>query len=168
MDKNTVYRPLIEQKFNGLKVGCDCRNHSGQITSTANLRQPNGFLDETCSYQEKVSGCDPTQEQRPKQLTVFNGKIICKKVLPYEYNNIGMDRIFNDSGKCPNGTRSCSQQDDRYHQKCVPFDRMCVINDIKFVESSGLEVKDKISNDTEEEWQYIKFNDSMAIGISTS
>jgi hypothetical protein len=80
-----------------------------------------------------------------------------------------MDQIHNDSASCPEGTRKCGRSGDWHHQKCVSYDRKCVVNDIKFVSKSerNLHLKDKISNDTEDEWQFISFNDDIAIGLSS-
>ena len=51
----------------------------------------------------------------------------------------------------------------------MSLDRKCVVNGIKFVSISDgdLDLKDKISNDTDEEWQYLPFNDQIAIGVSS-
>ena len=102
----------MEQKFDGLKVGCDCRDKNGSISSKMNLRKPDHFLDETCSYQEKVSGCVITDEVAPQWMTIFSGKMICKKALPFDHTNIKMDIIATQDTQCPEGKRKCGAEGD--------------------------------------------------------
>ena len=83
---------------------------------------------------------------------------------------------ISSNGQCPEGFRTCGKKwgEFDYYKSCVKQSDKCPINDIKFVELRFLEehgvkiYEKKIENDTKNyDWQYIKFDDTYAIGVQT-
>jgi len=57
-----------------------------------------------------------------------------------------------------------------HYQKCIPFGLKCPITDVKFVELSlhADKVRPSLANDSSLDWQYLKFNEKWALGVSTT
>lgn len=106
-------------------------------------------------------------------MSTFLGKVICKKPMLDDLSMLKMHSA-NKTGGCPEGERICGDRSKPYgihYQKCIPYEYKCPINDIKIVAQTDeirSKIVDKIQNESTDLWQYLKFNDEYAIGVSTS
>lgn len=162
---------FIDQEWSGLKRGCNCTGITRDKDPTNLVRRTNGFLDETCSYNERIATCNNTSGEDSIRLSAFHGKVICKKPMPETLTVLNMNTVLSHNS-CPDGERICGDQssvDGKHFQKCIPFNLSCPIVALEIVEKTNdMDLQANVSNSSTALWQYLDYTDTLALRVSTS
>ena len=52
-----------------------------------------------------------------------------------------MEQLIKHDSECVEGQRKCGVTDDFHNQRCVPYDRMCPINELIFIPKDQIETQ---------------------------
>lgn len=135
------------------------------------MRRKNGFLDETCSYNERIAECNNTRSESSIRMSTYYGKVICKSPLPSNMSLLQMNTVLSH-GECPEGERVCGDthsHDGKHYQKCIPYKMGCPIVGLEIVEKTPeMDLQTHVLNESTALWQYLDYSDTLALRVSTS
>lgn len=109
------YSPVYKYQWPGTYIGCDCTVMKSD--SSGSLKKK--WYKKKCNSTMEAAKCDPVKGSPEKNMTIFDNKILCGKVLEgVDFFKYG-DKL-NEDGKCKSGFKKCGGKKDVSKAFCIP------------------------------------------------